>query len=288
MNGEQIDDNQPEKKNKAAITGFILAVLFFLTSLTGFFGVIFFITISIYKDSLILFLLICLLIAAPGLVFSFFGLRRKKGKIFAWMALSLSFFCVFIFIPFRHITFLPPGSLPRALEIYKFHKACPYGSFWLNYDKANISNVLCQNTGILVSFGAINFKAKQDSYHEEDVIRFAEQNGWKYHLKVSLATEDFVKFSKRNFTEDELVPPIIFSLDDYCYVPLWIEQDCNVMAFETPKCNGLPSYVIITKDGSKMDIRYGNPILPDGPHGFILANEFYELSEIQQKKQFPK
>lgn len=288
MNGEQNENNKPEKKNKAAIIGFILSGLLFITSLTEIYDLVFFFTMWIYGRSILLFFLICFLLASPGIIFSIFGFRQKKQRIFAWLGLSIGIFCSFVVLPVRHITFIPGNSLPHALEDYKFRKACPKGCFWLDYDKGNIISMISRNTGILICFGEINYQGKPGSYLDEDIIQFAEKNGWKYHLTVSLTNEDFVKFFNRSFTKDDIIPDIIACLDDYCPTPLWIKQDCNILVFETENSYGLPSFVMITKDGSKLSVRHGNPALPDGTHGFILYPGFYDLSETQKENQLQK
>jgi hypothetical protein len=180
---------------------------------------------------------------------------------------------------------MPAGSLPRNLEIYKFYKACPHAKFWLDYDKNNIVDIRCIDTGLFINFGAIQFKNPTRKYQDEDVIRYAEQNGWKFHFTVPFTKEDFIKYKNKIFDDnDELMPYTLGELKSYCEVPFIIENDCNVHVFATADRYVVASFIVVAKDGSDIVIRYATPIIPDGPSERLgTAIYLEELSEKRKK-----
>ncbi|MHC4927653.1 MAG: hypothetical protein ACYTER_10090 [Planctomycetota bacterium] len=212
-----------------------------------------------------------LLIIFVSSIFCIHRLLRKRNDKFAIAALSLNFILV-IFLPIIFITFTHPGVLPFQLRVYKFKRALEC-DFWLNYDKKHIIDVQSQNTFILSKQGAIRFKSEIDTYQKDPVIKYAEDNGWKYHLSVNLTKEDFEKYDKNS---DEDIQS--YAIDYLSYSPILLKNNCMVLIFETGHIHGMPSYIMISDDSSEMVIFFYNARLPDPAMKFEVPEPFKELS----------
>ena len=181
----------------------------------------------------------------------------------------------------------PPGSLPLGLEIYKFHKACPAGDFWLSYDKTHITDVRCLNTWINWQFGVIHFKNKPGSYREEHIIEYAKQNGWKNIGKGALKKEDFEKLINGKLDDDELRNGFFF-LRAYCIAPLLLYKDCNVLVFDINSPSGILNYIMAANDGDEIVVRFADPLLPTGMLSKMMVWPKPEELEEMEKKEFSK
>lgn len=252
-NGQIQDKGLRTCKSYAGISGFVLALLGFIS-----FG----------------------LTAIPALVFCIIGTRQKRYRTLAWVGLAMSFvgFCIlFLCI----LPFTPGGSVPYPLNLLKYRLACK-SHFWLTYDQAHIIKAQSQNTLILSIFGSIHFKADRPGYYRaDDIIRYAEQNGWVYGGKIHLTKEDFYRFrydSQKFADENYKLYEAICLLSGYNSSPLWIQDTCTALGFDTGNVHGIPSYVMILDDGSEMVVRANHHRLPDPAYRFELP-ELFEKPE---------
>ncbi len=221
------------------------------------------------------FFVACLLFVSPVLALFSVAIRRKSGRGIAWTGLVLAILCATIVLPVRLITYTPAGSVPNVFREYKFRKACPCG-FWLDFDKKHMTDVQSQYMIILVKFGTVRFESDPNTYNRQKVIDYAEQNGWVYKCSVSLTNEDFKKFNKKMYEDWDPVGDILICIGFQNRSPFWIETDCELLAFDTGSRLGTASFVMLSKDGGEMVVRYSDPLLPDGPHDFLLPPSFYE------------
>lgn len=243
-------DSPPNRENHAAVIAFGLALLGFVS---------------------------CGLTAVPALILSLIGIRRRKHRMFAVTSLVLSL--GFLFLQILFIT--PMGVVPRPLNLLKYWMVCE-SRFWLNFDRKHIVGARSERTLLLLgSLGSIHFKAAQaNTYDPNQVISFARRNGWTYGGKVHLTTEDFSMFLT---TPDKLLEEDLDLWQTMWEVvgcdirrPLWITDDCTVLAFDTGMGNGLPSYVMVNDQGSEVTVYANQGVYPDGPHSFRLPPLFEE------------
>ena len=248
-----MDDTQPQqeaspkRKNYAAVIGFVLAFAGFVS-----YG----------------------LTAIPALVFCLIGIRRKKHKKLAVAGLLI---CLcFLFLQILFIT--PMGSVPYPLNLLKYRIVCE-SHFWLGFDKEHTVEAQSRRTLFLAgSLGSIHLNAGQkDHYDPNQVTSYAEKNGWIYAGKIHLAKEDFSKFLadwEKLANENHDLYQAIHEITGYIRSPLWIKDNCTVLAFDTGQGNGIPSYVIIHDDGSEIAVYANHGLYPDGPYPFTLPQLF--------------
>lgn len=257
MVNSQTQNTVSRKKVSVSLIGFILAVMILFT---------------------------CGLTAIPSLILCIVGIIRKDRLVLALIGLVIALFCFLFLLPYCFITFTPPGSMPYPLNNYKFRRACNC-DFWIDYDPSNMVEVQSQNTIILKKFGSVRFQAEPGRYKIEDIIDFAQKNGWIFHLEIQLTKEDFDRFKQetKDTGEDRfyLADTVIWWL--HAQHPLWIQDDCFVLAFETENVHGIASFVIIKKDGSEIVIQYNSPRVPDPASTFWLPPEFERLNKLQSQ-----
>jgi hypothetical protein len=213
--------------------------------------------------------------AIPSLILCIHGLIKSRGRKYSTIGLLMNFITPVLLI-FIFITFTPPGSMPYPLNIYKFKRALEC-DFWLDYDKEHIIDVQSQNTVIISKQGAIHFQAAPNTYQHDSVIKYAEDNGWKYHLSVKLTKEDFEKYEKENWDWD-----VINVLRPS---PILLKKDCAVLVFETGHIHGMASYIMISKDLSEMIVFFYNARLPDPAMKFWISEGYKELNKIQSEQE---
>lgn len=123
------------------------------------------------------------------------------------------------------------------------------------------------------AIGALYFRAADPlTFDPSEVIAFAGKNDWGIKNTFCLGKDDFGKFL------DEKGHVVWLDLGDYIdrneenryerdkkktdllrhmttvggNGSLWIQDDCTVLSFDTGNRIGLPSYVVISADGSEM------------------------------------
>lgn len=277
-------DNQlstiESKKINTGKIGFILSLVSLAVSLLLLIQPIFFIFVFLMLPPLTL----CLLILF-SFCFCLYALIRNRGRKLAAAGLFINITTI-ILLSFLFITFTPPGSMPYPLNICKFKRACPEAVFWLDFDKEHMDEVQSQYTVIINKFGAVSFYTKDSPFYQpKTIIEYAEENGWKYHFKIKLTQNDFENYHKNTFSEFEnLAVDCIWYIQSYTRKPFAFEEDCDVLIFETGNVHGIASYILISNDKSKMEVRFTSPALPDSGYKFWVPDQFTELQQIQ----FPK
>jgi len=122
---------------------------------------------------------------------------------------------------------------------------------------------------LIGSEGSIYFKAGQkDHYDPNQVISYAEKNGWIYGGKLHLTKQDFSKFLsdwEKLADENHDLYQAIHEITGYIRSPLWIKDNCTVFGFETGQLDGIPSYVMIHDDGSVMAVYSNHQCYPVDP-----------------------
>jgi len=228
----------PNRKDYAAVIGFVLASAGFVS-----YG----------------------LTAIPALVFCLFGIRRKRHKKLAVAALVICLCFLFL-----HILFISPmGSVPYPLNLLKYRIVCE-SHFWLGFDREHMVKAQSRRAFLLIgSEGSMYFKAGQkDHYDPNQVISYAEKNGWIYRGKIHLTKEDFSKFFagwEKSVNENPDLYQAIHEITDYIRSPLWIKDNCTVFGFETGQLDGMPSYVMMHDDGSEMAVYANHQFFPVDP-----------------------
>ncbi len=219
------------------------------------------------------------LTAIPTIIVCIVGLFKPRQRTLPCVGLVITLISLFsLMIIF--ITFLPPNWTPAFLNTYKYKRACPAAAFWLNYDNINITDVHCQNTIIIERYGAIKFKSQPGTYQQDDIIKYATNNGWIYHLSLPLYKKDFEKYDSNLInSENEEDLDLGYVLDGLYQSPIILKDDCVILCFETESVLGYASFAIISKDKSTLLIYYTDPILPDSSSGFRLPYGFEELSK---------
>ncbi|MHC4664607.1 MAG: hypothetical protein ACYS9T_01450 [Planctomycetota bacterium] len=279
MADEQEANKLPQMKNIVGIAGFVLALVFFASTFTFVPALALLLMIAISSRGFFGLLFSCGLIASPVIVFCIWALYWKAHRGLTLFGLSLTLLAALVILPVRFITFTAAGSVPYPLNIYKFRRACR-SHFWLEYDKAHMVDVQSQNTLILTGFGSIHFKAEPGTYKSEEIIAYAQQHGWIYHVKFSLPKDTFGKLEDDSSSGDrDALAAVAHYLRAYNAAPFWIKENCVVLAFETENVLGIASFVMITKDGSEVVVRYNDPLLPDPAHDFWLPPVFEEFAE---------
>lgn len=214
------------------------------------------------------------LTAIPALVFCLIGIRRKKYKKLAVSGLVI---CLsFLFLQILFIT--PIGSVPYPLNLLKYRIVCE-SHFWLGFNREHMVEAQSRRTlFFLGSEGSIYFKADQKNHYDPNqVISFAENNGWIYGGKLHLTKEDFSKFLsdwEKLADENFDLYRTIHEITGYIRSPLWIKDNCTVLAFDAGNVHGMPAYVIIRDDGSEMAVYANHGVYPDGGSEFRLPPIF--------------
>jgi hypothetical protein len=223
------------------------------------------------------------LTAIPAIIICLIGLFKPRQRTLPCIGLLITLISLFsLMIIF--ITFLPHNMTPAFLNTYKFKRALEC-DFWLSYDKEHLIDIQSHNTYLFSKFGALHFKSVPHTYDKDDVIKYAEKNGWKYHLSIMLTKEDFEKYDKKIYLDSERGNErdiyTMMAISRLEPSPILLKNDCNVLAFETGNVHGIASHIMISQDGSEMVVFYWNPRLPDGGSEFHLPGGFKELNEIQ-------
>lgn len=270
-------DHQTKKINTGKI-GFILSLALLAVSILLFIQPFFMIFVYLLFPALLLcpFILLIFFFLIHGLI------KKRSRKLVA--AGSFSTLVAVVLLFFALITLTPPGSMPHPLNIYKFKQACPEAAFWLNYDKEHIVNFKSFSAIVLSKHGTIYYSGQSNTYNETEIIQYAENNGWKYHFKISLAKTDFENYHKDVFSEFEnLAVDCIWYIQAYTSEPFKIEEACDVLILETGNVHGIASYILISKDKSKMEVRFTSPAVPDPASKFWVPEQFTELHEMQSQ-----
>jgi hypothetical protein len=277
-------DNQTEtKKINTGKIGFILSLALLAVSILLFIPSIFF--IFVFVTFLMPYVLLCpfILLIFFFLIHGFIKSRSRKLAIAGLFSTLVAIVLLFSTL----ITLTTPGSMPYPLNIYKFKRACPEAAFWLDYDKGHIVNLNSFSAMVLAKYGTIHYSDRSEKYKEVEIIKHAENNGWKYHLKVRLHKNDFNDFHKDYIFEESenFGADCIWYIQAYCHVPFSIEEDCDVLIFETGNVHGIPSYILISNNKSKMEVRFASPALPDPGYKFQVPEYFTELHKIQSEQE---
>ena len=211
------------------------------------------------------------LTAIPALILSLIGIRRKKQRKLAVAGLVI---CLcFLFLQILFVT--PMGSVPYPLNLLKYRIVCE-SHFWLGFDKEHLVEAESRRTFLFWgSVGSIHFKAGQkDFYDPNQIISYAEKHGWVYGGKLHMTKEDFSRFSADWEKPADDLDVAIHEVTGYIRSPLWITDDCTVLAFDTGQSQGLPSYVMINDEQSQMAVYANHGLYPDGPYPFTLPPLF--------------
>lgn len=276
-------DNQTEtKKINTGKIGFVLSLALLAVSILLFIPPIFF--IFVFVTFLMPYVLLCpfILLTFSFLIHGFIKSRSRKFVIAGLFSTLVAIVLLFSTL----ITLTPAGSMPYPLNIYKFKRACPEAAFWLDYDKGHIVNLNSFSAMVLAKYGTIHYSDQSEKYKEVEIIKHAENNGWKYHLKISLASTDFENYNNNMYSEFEnSAVDCIWYIQAYTRAPFAIEENCDVLIFETGNVHGIPSYILLSKDNSNMEVRFASPALPDPASKFEVPLYFTELHKIQSEQE---
>jgi hypothetical protein len=239
----------PSRKNYAAVIGLVLALAGFVS-----YG----------------------LTAIPALIFCLIGITRKRHKKLAVAGLVI---CLcFLFLQILFIS--PMGSVPYPLNLLKYRIVCE-SHFWLGFDREHIDKAISRRMLLLIgSQGSILFKAGQKNFYDANqVISYAEKNGWIYGGKIHLTKEDCSKFLSdfdwEKLTEEDFdLYRTMHDITGRVSMPWWIRDNCTVLAFDTGNVHGQASGVMIRDDGSEMAVYANHGVYPDGPYPFTLPPLF--------------
>lgn len=200
------------KKINTGKIGFVLSLALLAVSILLIIPPIF--MIFVFVTILMPYVLLC-----PFILLTFFflihGLIKNRCRKLATTGLfSTLVAIVFLFITL--ITLTPAGSIPYPLNIYKLKRACPEASFWLDFDKENITGVQSLYTVIIVKHAAISFQTQNGFYNTENLIEYAEKNGWKHYCSFPLFEEDFRKFDSKLLDSDNEEENLLMEVLFYC------------------------------------------------------------------------
>lgn len=272
-------DNQSEiKKKKKANTGKIGFILSFAAPLSVIVPLI--VLFLIPSPITLLVFIIPPLLLFLSVAYCIHGLIKKKNRKLAIAGLLTNFFIV-IFLFFLLITQTPPGWMPYPLNFYKFKRACPKAVFWLDFDRAHIEQVQSQRFLFFGSVGAVHFTSSPNAYMTQQVIQYAEANGWKFHVSVPASKfQTFLDTDEYDLSLEE----VIFRYEIMSIHPLTIlmEENDSILIFETENYLGVPSLAVLSEKRNKLRLYYNNPFRPDPASKFSLPQSFYELNENKE------
>ncbi|MBL7214707.1 MAG: hypothetical protein ISS71_03400 [Phycisphaerae bacterium] len=268
----QTETTKPKKANTGKI-GFILT---------------FAAPLSMVVPLIIIFLIpspvaLLLFIAPPVLfllsvVYCTHGLFKKRSPKLATTGLIINaLIIVILFLLLIGLT--PPGTMPYPLNLYKFKRTCPKAAFWLDFNKEHIERIQSQYAFLILgSAGTIHFTSSPNAYTTQQVIQYAEANGWKYHISIPASKfQDFL-----NANEDDLsIEEFFFRYKITSIRPLTIlmEPNDSVLIFETENYLGHPSLAVLSEKGDELRVYYNNQARPDPAEDFSLPQSFYEFNE---------
>ena len=222
----------------------------------------------------------CVLLLGFTLFFCIIGTSNEKKRKRAFVKMYVSIFFATVTLSFLYISFFPAGTVPRFLRAYKFKRSCDCG-FWLDYPEGKAVDIQSRYTFLFIRFGTVLYEGEPNGFEYQEVIDFAESHGWKYHCYVDLEAGDFMDYKvgklEENYEDSYQLFDVFYYLTAYNYSPLSFETDCRVLVFDGGSVIGIASFVLVSNDGSRMMIRYSNPILPDGPRELWLTPGFDEL-----------
>lgn len=262
----QAEATKPKQANTGKI-GFILS-LFILPVL--------FLYSLFHMLTLVWFLLLCI-----SLILCIHGLIKKRSRELAVTGLFINIIVV-ILIFFVFITMTPHGSIPYPLNIYKFKRVCPKATFWLDFDKTNLEEVK-SGMAFLSPYASLNFQRNSEQYSKDKIIEFAEENGWKYYLSISITPENIHIFDNNN--QDLSSEELEFQAHLFLCNPILVHfrEGDTLLIFKTTHCLEYPSFVLLSKNSNELIIHYKYPVLPD-PGEDLLPELFYKLSEENNKE----
>jgi hypothetical protein len=203
-------------------------------------------------------------------------LIKKRSRKHASAGLFINIFII-LFLFFAFIEFTPPGSMPYPLNVYKFKKVCPPAVFWLNFDNVNLKKVK-SGMAFLSPYASLDYQRTSGKYSQDEVINFAEKNGWKYHLSIHITSENVHLFNRNN--QDLSLDELEFQTHLFLHNPISVNfhEGDILLIFKTTHYLEYPSFVLLSKDSNKLKVQYTYPVLPDQGED-ILPELFYELSE---------
>lgn len=218
------------------------------------------------------------LTALPGFVLCLIGIFRKSYRVLSWIGL---FVCLFgLLLP---SVWTPPGTIPYPLSVAKYCLNAP--SFWVNYDVLRLRKAQSQYWFFGGAGGALYFRAnKAETFDPNEVIAFAEKHNWHFQNRTRLTKDDFdmflnekghviwldegpylsgvenvkdydqaIKIYERDNQKTSLLRGMTMFPGGFT---LWIQQDCDVLSFDTGNRIGASSHVVINRDGTEMAVYY--------------------------------
>ena len=223
----------------------------------------------------------CILLLGFALFFCIIGISKEKKRKRAFAEMYVSIFFATVMLSFLYISFFPAGIVPRFLRAYKFKRSCDC-EFWLDYPEGKAVDIRSLYTFMFIRFGTVVYEGEPNSFESQEVIDFAESHGWKYHCYVDLKACDFADYKagklEDNYEDNYQLFEVFRYLTSYNGSPLDFEEDCRILVFDGGSRIGIASFVLVSDDGSRMMIRYSDPLLPDGPvEGIFLGPGFDEL-----------
>ncbi|MBW8015334.1 MAG: hypothetical protein FVQ82_04045 [Planctomycetes bacterium] len=191
---------------------------------------------------------------------------RRGRKVFPWFRFAMSLMLVVVIWLILQVlpSFLSPGVIPQPLQKIIYSP----GSFWQNYDSSGLVDTNFHGSSFLGGSGWLYFKSdKPETYNVDDVISFAEKNGWVYHgktlIKTQVFTDHFIE-GRLDWEKDIDESQIAFwgmYITYFQRIPFKIQRDCTIIAFEAFK----PHYVMVSSDGKEMEVRVITYHFPDPP-----------------------
>lgn len=238
------------KKSKLGLIGFILAIV-------GYIGF----------GALTLF---------PALIICIIAFFRKSNQILVVIGFLLCSFWLTYLVE-------PDICFPNPYGVSKFAQNLNV-RFWLGFDPMHMKNAQGAYWFFGGSGGAIYFTSKSATYNSQDIIKYAQNHGWKYKRENTLLATDFDKFvdsnnevpyldrddyfkSTADYDDDEYesVEKLYKLESEKVYIiqnasmrsfPFWIRSDCDVLLFDTNNRTGALSSVFISKDGKSLAVYY--------------------------------
>ncbi len=165
----------------------------------------------------------------------------------------------------------PAGWVGPPLNIWKYRYLCE-SSFWIDYDREHLREAQSQRDFFFFGdSGSLYFKCDQAGHYTlDDIVDYAEVNGWIYGGKLPVTTEQFREFFEESGTSENWSDlwVALHEITSYIRTPIWIKDGCTIGVFDTGHSVGMPSYVMISDDGREMAVYANHGIYPDGPHEF--------------------